>query len=90
LASVKSYVISLPERLLRSVVGLGAGAVRTGHVFASALLQPYRETMAELKQVGYFTYASRQMRPYITASIALFSPRRRTVTDWLIERLSRR
>ena len=81
---------ALPERVRWLSASTKTGAVRTGQVFASALLQHYRDTMAELKQVGYFTYASRQMRPYVTASIGLFSPKRRTVTDWVIERFARR
>ena len=81
---------ALPERVRWLSASTKAGAVRTGHVFTAALLQHYRETMGELKQVGYFTYASRQMRPYVTASLGLFSPKRKTVTDWLIGRFARR
>jgi hypothetical protein len=81
---------TLPERVRWLSASTKAGAVRTGQVFATALMHHYRETMTELRQVGYFTYASQQMRPYVTASIALFSPKRRTVTERLIERFSRR
>jgi len=81
---------ALPDRVRWLSASTKVGAVRTGQVFATALLQHYRDTMAELQEVGYFTYASQHMRPYVSASIGLFSPRRRTVTEWMIERLARR
>jgi hypothetical protein len=81
---------TLPDRVRWLSASTKAGAVRTGQVFAGALLQHYRDTIAELKQDGYFTYASRHMRPYVTASIGLFSPKRRTATEWVIERFARR
>jgi len=81
---------TLPDRVRWLSASTKAGAVRTGQVFATALLQHYRETIAELKQVGYFTYASQHMRPYVTASVGLFSPKRETVTEWAIERLATR
>ena len=81
---------AFPERVRWLSASTKVGAVRTGQVFATALMQHYRDTMSELKQVGYFTYASHQMRPYVKASIGLFSPQRRTVTDWVVERFARR
>ena len=35
------------------------GAARTGQVFAAALLDHYRQTLNEIQQVGYLTYAGR-------------------------------
>jgi len=62
------------------------GAARTGHVFAAALLDHYRQTLSEIQQVGYLTYARRQSRPYIRAAVAQFSPKRRTLTQRLLDR----
>jgi hypothetical protein len=63
------------------------GATQTGHVFASALLDHYRETLAEIRQVGYVSYAGRQFKPYLRAAAGQFSPARRTLTQQVIERV---
>jgi len=64
-----------------------AGAARTGQVFAAALLDHYRQTLSEIRQVGYLTYAGRQFRPYVRAAVDQFSPKRRTLTQRLLERV---
>jgi hypothetical protein len=64
------------------------GATRTGQVFAAALLDHYRQTLSEIQQVGYVTYAGRQFRPYLLAAADQFSPERRTVTQRLLEKLA--
>jgi hypothetical protein len=66
------------------------GATRTGQVFASALLDHYKQTLSEIQQVGYLTYAGRQFRPYIRAAAGQFSPQRRTLTQRLLEKLPAR
>lgn len=62
------------------------GAARTGQVFAAALLDHYRQTLSEIRQVGYLTYAGRQFRPYVRAAADQFSPKRRTLTQRLLEK----
>ena len=47
------------------------------------------ETLSASRQVGYLTYAGRQLGPYIRASLHQFSPKQRTITERLIEKLSR-
>jgi hypothetical protein len=64
-----------------------AGATRTGQVFAAALLDHYRQTLNEMRQVGYLTYARRQMGPYLRASVDQFSPKRQTLTQRLLEKV---
>jgi hypothetical protein len=66
------------------------GAARTGQVFAAALLDHYRETLSEIRDTGYLTYAGRQFRPYLRAAAGQFSPKRRTLTQRLIEKLPAR
>jgi len=61
--------------------------MRTGHVFAAALLDHYKQTLGEIQEIGYVTYAGRQFRPYIRAAAGQFSPSRRTVTQSVIEKL---
>jgi hypothetical protein len=62
------------------------GATRTGQIVA-ALLDHYRQTLSEIQQVGYLAYAHRQFRPYIRAAADQFSPQRRTLTQYLLDRL---
>jgi hypothetical protein len=63
------------------------GASRTGGILAAALLDHYRQTLTELQRVGYLAYAGQQLRPYVRAAADQFSPKRRTVTDRLLEKL---
>jgi hypothetical protein len=63
------------------------GAAHTGSVFAAALLDHYRQTLADLRRTGYARYAARQLRPYIRASVSQFSPKRRTLTQWAVEKV---
>lgn len=78
---------ALPEGLRWLTASARAGGARTGHVFASALLDHYRDTLDGIKQAGYLTYATRQLRPYVRAGINQFSPSRRTLTERIVERL---
>jgi hypothetical protein len=64
-----------------------AGAARTGQVFATALLDHYRQTLGEIQQVGYLTYAGRQFSPYVRAAVSQFSPQRRTLTQRLLDKV---
>jgi hypothetical protein len=81
-----SAVGRLPEniRWLSTSARLAAG--RTGQVFAAALLDHYRQTLTEIGQVGFGSYAVRQFRPYVRAAVGQFSPKRRTLTDRFFEK----
>jgi hypothetical protein len=72
---------------MSAALATGAGAFRAGQLAGSALLDHYRQTLAEMQQVGYAAYASRQFRPYLNAAARQFSPGRRTLTESIIERL---
>jgi hypothetical protein len=63
------------------------GASRTGQVFAAALLDHYKQTLNEIREVGYVTYAGRQLKPYVLAAAAQFSPKNRSITERLLERI---
>jgi hypothetical protein len=63
-----------------------SAATRTGQLVGSALLDHYRQTLDEMQQVGYAAYASRQLRPYVRAAIRQFSPKRRTLTERVLNR----
>jgi hypothetical protein len=77
---------TLPDRLrwLSASARLAAG--RTGQKFAGALLDHYRQTLGDIRQIGFARYALRQCRPYVRAAASQFSPRRRTLTERLIDR----
>ncbi len=62
------------------------GATRTGQVFASALLHHYKQTLSEMRETGYVTYAGRQLRPYVVAAAHQFSPKHRSLTERLLKK----
>ena len=82
-----SAVRGLPDGARWLSASARVGATRTGHVVAAALLAHYRETLDEIQQVGFVTYAGRQLRPYVRAAVDQFSPQRRTLTQRLLEKL---
>jgi hypothetical protein len=85
-----SAVRTLPSSVRWLSASAAAGAARTGQVFASALLDHYKQTLNDMQKVGYLAFADRQFRPYIRAAVNQFSPKRRTVTQRLLERTQKR
>lgn len=85
-----SAVRAFPEGMRWLTASARVSASRTGSLFGSALLDHYRETLGEIRQVGYATYAARQLSPYVRAAAHQFSPKRRTLTQRVLERGSRR
>jgi hypothetical protein len=66
------------------------GATRTGQILAATLLDHYRQTLSEIRHTGYLQYAHQQLRPYLRACVDQFSPKRRTLTERLLEKVRRR
>jgi hypothetical protein len=81
-----SAVRALPGRARWLSSSTRVGATRTGKVVSAALLDDYSQTLRELRQVGYFGYARRQLSPYLRACVDQFSRQRGTLTERLIER----
>ena len=79
-------VRSLPGKALWLSRSARVGASYAGKVLSTAILDHYSETLKELREVGYLTYAKRQLSPYVQASMEQFSPERRTLTQRLLER----
>ena len=79
---------ALPRSVLRLGTSAGLGAAKSGQVLGAALLDDYRRTLGELREVGYTAYARRQLRPYVRAAAAQFAPGRRTLTERILDRLS--
>ena len=72
---------AIPDRVGWFSASARVGAARTGQVFATALMAHYHQTLSEIRQVGYPTYVSRQLRPYVRAAAAQFSPTRTSLTE---------
>lgn len=80
---------ALPDGVRWLSASARVSAMRTGHIASSALLDHYTQTLQGIREIGYAAYADRQLRPYVRAAIDHFSPRRRTLTERVLERLQR-
>ncbi len=81
-----SAVRALPGRARWLSSSARVGAKRTGKLISATLLDDYGRTLKELREVGYFSYARRQLSPYLRACVDQFSRDRRTLTERLIQR----
>jgi hypothetical protein len=82
-----SAVRAVPDRALWLSSSTRVGAARTGKLFSAALLDDYSHTLNELRDVGYATYARRQLSPYLRACVDQFSRHQRSITERLIDRI---
>ena len=80
-------VRALPDKARWLSASVRVGATHTGKLFSAAILDYYSQTLNELREVGYLTYAKRQLSPYVSACVDQFSPQRRTLTQRLLDRL---
>ena len=80
---------ALPDGVRWLSASAVAGAGRTGRVVGAALLDHYRETLDDVRRVGYAEYVSRQLGPYVRAAVAQFSPEQRTLTERILDRLQK-
>lgn len=81
-----SAVGRLPDNLRWLSSSARLATTRTSQVLAAALLDHYKQTLGEIQQVGFGKYAVRQFRPYVQAAVGQFSPKRRTLTERLLEK----
>ena len=84
-----SAVRALPEKARWLSASARVGATHTGKLLSAAILEHYSQTLKELREVGYLTYAKRQVSPYLRACVEQFSPQRRTLTQRLLDRMRR-
>lgn len=84
-----SAIRSVPDGVRWLSASAVAGGGRTGRVVGDVLLEHYRQTLDEVRQVGYAEYASRQLTPYVRAAVAQFSPEQQTLTARLLARLQK-
>jgi hypothetical protein len=81
-----SAVKTLPESARWLSASALVGVSTTGHIVAGALLDHYRATLDDIGEVGFATYAARQLGPYVRAAVGHFSPERVTLTERFLER----
>ena len=82
-----SAVSELPERA-RVLSKTAAIALRHGGTaLSAALLEHYRQSLRELREVGFLRYGARQLTPYTHAALGAFAPERTTLTGKLLDRL---
>jgi hypothetical protein len=79
-------VTKLPERA-RVLSKVAAIALRhSGVALSDALLEHYRQSLQELREVGFLSYGVRQLTPYTRAALDAFSAERTTLTGKLLDR----
>jgi hypothetical protein len=81
---------ALPAAARRLSASARVGAKHGGKLLSQAILDDYGQTLGELRQVGYLTYAQRQLSPYVRACLEQFSPKRRTLTERAVAKMVRR
>jgi len=82
-----SAVRALPGRARWLSSSTRVGAARTGKLFYATILEDYRHTLSEIREVGYVTYARRQLSPYLRGCVDQFSGHQRSMTERIIERI---
>lgn len=82
-----STIRALPAKARWLSASTRVGASHTGKLFAAALLAHYRQTLSELRAVGYLPYAKRQLSPYFRACVDQFSEDRPTLTQRALDKL---
>ena len=85
-----STLRQFPDRMHWLYHSTRVGAARTGQILGAAVLDDYRQTLGEIRQTGYLTYAARQMQPYLRAAADQFSPTRKTLTQRMLEKIKMR
>jgi hypothetical protein len=79
-------VRALPNRARWLSASTRVGSRRAGKLLAADVLDGYSQTLNELREVGYLTYAKRQLSPYLRACVDQFSQQRPTLTQRLLAR----
>ncbi len=84
-----SAINTVPQKARWLSAAARSAARKTGATLAAVLLDDYRATLGHIRDTGYLRYAARQLRPYVSAAVAQFSPRRKSLTERLLSRSSR-
>jgi len=81
-----STIVAIPRkaRWLSASARLAVG--KTSSVVAGVLLDHYRSTLKQIRETGYVRHAVHQFRPYLYGAAMQFSPKRRTLTEQLLQK----
>ncbi len=85
-----SAMKSVPEKARWLSASARSAARRTGTSVAAILLEDYRSSLKQIRETGYVRYAVYQARPYFSAAISQFSPRRQSLTERLLSKTAQR
>jgi hypothetical protein len=85
-----STIRALPHGARWLGTSAAVGAARAGQVLSAAVLEQYRVTLRDIREIGYTEYATRQLGPYVRAAAAQFRPGKSTLTGRLLERRTRK
>lgn len=85
-----SALRSLPDKSRWLSASTRVGTLRAGKVVWASVLDSYSETLQELRETGYLTYAKRQLSPYLRACVDQFSPQRRMLTHQLLDKMRKK
>jgi hypothetical protein len=83
-------VRALPGRARWFSSSARVSAARTGRLFYATILEDYGHTLNELREIGYVSYARRQLSPYLRACVEQFSRRQRSITERIVERFQKK
>lgn len=85
-AMALSALRQLPEdsRWLSSAVVVGSR--RAGEVVARGLLDHYRTTLTEIREIGFGSYWLREFRPYLSGAVRQFLPERLSSTERFLKK----
>ena len=81
-----SAIAAIPQKARWLSASARHAAGKTGTVVAGVLLDDYRTTLKQIHDCGYVRYAAHQFRPYLYAAVSQFSPRRRSLTERLLQK----
>ena len=81
-----SAIAAIPRQARWLSASARHAAGKTGTVVAGVLLDDYRATLKQIHDRGYVRYAAQQFRPYLYAAVSQFSPRRRSLTERLLQK----
>jgi hypothetical protein len=81
-----SAVRAVPTNLLWLSRCARTATVRTGQFFADGLLNHYRTTLRDIRNVGYLAFWKNEFRPYLRAAAGQFSPAHQSLTQRLLKK----
>jgi hypothetical protein len=85
-----SAMKSVPEKARRLSDSARSAGRKTGPAVGAILLEDYRTSLKQIRETGYVRYAVDQFRPYLSAAVSQFSPRRQSLTERFISMAAKR